>query len=83
MLLSSKGGGGRDGRGETDSYYEDYDELDEARDFQALVPFLIQLLPIGAAYVLGTALLPALAWPLGLAVVAFLVAANTVDDEDD
>jgi ATP-dependent RNA helicase DDX3X len=63
-------------------YDEGYDEVDEARDLQALVPFLIQLLPIGALYVLGTALLPALAWPLGLAVVALLVAANTFDEDD-
>ena len=63
-------------------YDEGYDEVDEARDLQALVPFLIQLLPIGALYVLGTALLPALAWPLGLALVALLVAANTFDEDD-
>ena len=57
-------------------YEEDRDELDDARDFQPMLPFLIQPVPIGLAYVAGTVILPALVWPASLAVLAFFVVAN-------
>ena len=63
-------------------YEEDRDELDDARDFQPMLPFLIQLVPIGLAYVAGTVILPALVWPASLAVLAFFVVANTFDEDD-
>ena len=70
-----------------DVYEEDDDRrlnrIDDARTNQAIVPLLIQLVPIGFAYILWTTVLPSLVVPtLALAVIAFFVAAYTFDDDD-
>ena len=57
------------------------DEDDEARDLQALLPFLIQILPIGLAAVLGRVVFPALVPALALIAFAFLLADQPTDDD--
>ena len=55
---------------------------DDDRDRQALLPFLIQIVPIGFFILVGRELLPAIAPPLALlALIIFLVVSAPPDDD--
>ena len=61
------------------------DELqafEDEQNRQAVVPLLVQILPIGAAWILGCYVLPTLLWVFSVAAVsALLIVSGPPEDE--